>query len=125
MHPDPTTLADKTRTSALSGVVVALAAAVGGDYALSASAVLQTQGSSTGAAIRVVLPPKPVLSLAAAGLACGAVAIVLLMLRRPSPVVGCATLMPFVIPTPVEPSALAMFIRRFGISHRTGGLYGP
>lgn len=126
MSTQATPTPDKSaRTIALSGAVVVLAAIMGSDCAtVHAAGGLRLQKAG-GPVVRVAVSSKPTAMTTPAGLGWAATVLLVLILAHPSLSVACSgTDARRSIVRPFQ-SVIARYRRKFGISHRIGGLYGP
>ncbi|MCG8405047.1 MAG: hypothetical protein MI923_07620 [Phycisphaerales bacterium] len=113
------------RASALSGAVIALAAVVGIDCAVSASAI-RSAHDTTGAVVRTIVPCNPSLLSAGTGLSWTVAALILFFLLRRVPSIASTVKVVHCSPDLPSPhDALSLLRRRHTISYHLGGLYGP
>lgn len=110
----------------MSGAVLVCLALVGAEAALSASAMLTGRDLAPEVAVRVVMPPQPVLLTGGVRPAWTLAALLTLLVLCPSPIRFVSRL---VVESPrlshrrIE--ALVRLRRKIGNAYRAGGLYGP
>ena len=115
-----------TRASALPGALVALAAIIGANFAVSATAAMGGLHKPSGVAVRAIMPVKTAFPTAARALTLTAGALLVLLLLRTAPILlgrmvvvqrGSGRFCGSRLPSRLR--------RKLIISCRTGGLYGP
>ncbi len=115
-----------TASSSLSGFIVALMAIAGADCALSAPSTAWRVQSSTPIVARTIIPPPPIVFSSRGCLSWVFVALLAFFLfRAMSTMTGQWTETAAATRQAPGSSVVRFLLRRFSISWRSGGLYGP